>query len=87
MSVSNGPWQNVERARSEGLGPPRVPPHDDGVGARVARLEASMEYVQRDIFELRTEVREIRGDIKGIRTTDFAFCSGPSSLLPSVLLP
>lgn len=44
--------------------------------ARVAKLEATTEYVQRDIAELKTDVRELRKDIIGIRTTDFRIMFG-----------
>jgi len=47
------------------------PPYDGGMEARVAKLEASTEFMQRDIAELKADVREIRKDITGIRTTDF----------------
>ena len=50
--------------------------NDGGMEARVAKLEAAMEYVQRDIGELKSEVREIRKDITGIRTTDFRILFG-----------
>ena len=44
--------------------------------ARVAKLEATMEFVQRDVAELKADVREIRKDIVGIRTTDFRILFG-----------
>lgn len=44
--------------------------------ARVAKLEATMELVQRDVAELKVDVRELRKDITGIRTTDFRLLFG-----------
>lgn len=47
-----------------------------GMESRVAKLEASMDYVQRDISDLKSDVREIRKEIAGIRTTDFRLIFG-----------
>ena len=40
--------------------------------ARVAKLEASVDYIQREISELKTEVRGIRSDAR----TDFRLLFG-----------
>jgi len=45
------------------------PPYDGGMEARIAKLETALEFVQRDIGELRTDVR-------AIRTTDFRILFG-----------
>lgn len=45
------------------------PPHDGGMEARVAKLELAVEYIQRDIAELKEDVR-------AIRTTDFRLLFG-----------
>lgn len=50
--------------------------NDGGMEARVAKLEAAMEFVQRDIAQLKQDVRELRSDILGIRTTDFRLLFG-----------
>lgn len=52
------------------------PPNDGDMEARVAKLEATAEFVQRDIKELKEDVRAVRGDITGIRTTDFRLIFG-----------
>lgn len=52
------------------------PPDDGAMEARIAKLEAANEYIQRDIKELKDDVRAIRGDIAGIRTTDFRILFG-----------
>jgi len=52
------------------------PPDNGAMEARVAKLEATMEFVQRDIAEMKAEVRELRKDILGIRTTDFRILFG-----------
>lgn len=36
------------------------PPHDGGMEARVAKLEAGMEHALRELIELRQDVRELR---------------------------
>lgn len=46
---------------------------------RIARLEAGMEYLTREISELRTDVRELRSDISTARMdakTDFQLVFG-----------
>jgi len=52
------------------------PPYDGDMEARVAKLEAVVDYVQRDIKELKEEVRAVRTDVTGIRTTDFRITFG-----------
>jgi hypothetical protein len=52
---------------------------NDPMEDRVAKLEAGMEFVQRELTELKTDVREVRSDLKGIRTdmnTDFRVLFG-----------
>lgn len=71
MGVHNGPW------RGAGDLPGNTDPPDNGeMEARVAKLEASMEFVQRDVADLKADVREIKKDITGIRTTDFRLTFG-----------
>lgn len=48
------------------------PPHDGDMEARVAKLEAAVEYIQRDLGEIKIDVREIKGDAK----TDFRLIFG-----------
>ena len=48
------------------------PPDNGDMEARVAKLEAAMEYVQRDIGEIKTDIREI----KGHQRTDFRVLFG-----------
>lgn len=55
-----------------GGGGSTIPPME----ARVAKLETAVEYIQRDISELKDEVRGMRGDIASIRTTDFRILFG-----------
>ncbi|WP_374309841.1 hypothetical protein [Methylocella sp.] len=42
----------------------------DGMEARVAVLENSVQHIRDDIAEVRKDVREIRGDIAGLRSQD-----------------
>jgi hypothetical protein len=36
------------------------PPHDGGMEARVAKLEAAVEHIQNDVAEIKAEMREMR---------------------------
>ena len=49
---------------------------DGGMEARVAKLEATTEYIQRDIKELKDDLRAVKNEISGIRTTDFRLIFG-----------
>lgn len=44
--------------------------------SRVARLETAVEYVQRDIVEIKGYINALRHDVSGIRTTDFRITFG-----------
>lgn len=44
--------------------------------SRIAKLETAVEYIQREVGELKADVRAVRGDISGIRTTDFRILFG-----------
>ena len=48
------------------------PPDNGDMEARVAKLEAAMDYVQRDIGEIRKDVREIKDHAR----TDFRLLFG-----------
>lgn len=52
------------------------PPSGGDMEARVARLEAAVEYIQRDISELKADVRSTKSEISAIRTTDFRLLFG-----------
>ena len=43
---------------------------------RVAKLEVSANYIERDIKTLAEDVRAVRNDIAAIRTTDFRILFG-----------
>lgn len=45
------------------------PPYDARMEARVAKLEIAVEYIQRDI-------KELKDDVRAIRTTDFRLMFG-----------
>ncbi|MFA0709587.1 hypothetical protein AB4653_28140, partial [Vibrio sp. 10N.222.48.A3] len=36
----------------------------DGLDSRVAKLEASVEYIQRDISDIKGDIKDIRSDLK-----------------------
>lgn len=65
-NVQEGPWgKHPIEKRDE-------PPHDGGMEARVAKLEASVEYIQRDVAEIRSDlksldqaIRKFGGDVNG----------------------
>lgn len=44
--------------------------------ARVAKLEAAVEFIQRDISDIKSELKDVRKDIASIRTTDFRLIFG-----------
>lgn len=50
----------IERIEKRALKSDGGGPHNGDMEARVAKLEASMEYVQRDIGEIKTDVRQIK---------------------------
>ena len=52
------------------------PPYDGDMETRVAKLEATVEHVQRDVADIKVELRDMRKDIVGIRTTDFRLLFG-----------
>jgi hypothetical protein len=47
-----------------------------GVEPRIAKLEATQEFIQRDIRDLKEDLRAVRTDITAIRTTDFRLMFG-----------
>ena len=71
------------RIKSIGTGPPR-PPIDGqrgggdngGMESRIAKLETAVEYIQRDIVEIKGHINALRNDVSGIRTTDFRIIFG-----------
>lgn len=58
--------QGLEEKAKHGSG---EPPYDGGMEARVAKLEVAIEYIQRDVAEL-------KADVRSIRTTDFRLLFG-----------
>jgi hypothetical protein len=52
------------------------PPEYGRMEIRVTKLETESEFTQRDIKDLKEDVRALRSDITGIRTTDFRFLFG-----------
>lgn len=45
---------------------------DKSMDPRLAKLETAVDFMQRDIKELKEDVRAVKSDINHIRTTDFA---------------
>lgn len=43
---------------------------------RLAKLETAVEFIQRDIKELKEGLRTVQSDITSIRTTDFRILFG-----------
>lgn len=50
--------------------------YDSAMETRLARIEVAVEYMQRDIKELKDDVRGIHAQLNGIRTTDFRILFG-----------
>lgn len=62
MSVSS-PYDHPKFAsKDRPLASGHEPPHDGGMEARVAKLEAAMEHVQEDIRDIKTDLRAFRAD-------------------------
>ena len=53
-------------------------PRTDNVSmqARMAAMETALEFIQRDIAELRADAKLMRQEIAAIRTTDFRLTFG-----------
>jgi hypothetical protein len=51
-------------------------PYDGGMDTRLTKLETAVDYIQRDIKQLKDDMRAVRSDIAGIRTTDFRLLFG-----------
>lgn len=49
---------------------------DGGMESRLAKLETAFEFMQRDIKELKDDLRVLKSDINGIRTVDFRILFG-----------
>nr|DAU40000.1 MAG TPA: Protein of unknown function (DUF1515) [Caudoviricetes sp.] len=60
-----------------GVRPPPGPPGDDPMEARVAKLETHVEYIRRDLDE-------VRGDVKIIKNR-LAYFAGASLVIVAIL--
>jgi hypothetical protein len=78
---SGNPTEDVLSAIQEAIDAPRLPFPDrnvrrgaepEGVEARVAKLEAGIEYVQRNIAEIKTELQIMRGNARSDFRLTFA---------------
>lgn len=49
---------DIRRGRSLAAG--GEPPHDGGMEARVAKLEVAAEYIQRDVAEIKSDIRDMK---------------------------
>jgi hypothetical protein len=49
---------------------------DRSMEPRLAKLETAVEFIQRDIKELKEDLRAVRSEITAIRTTDFRLLCG-----------
>jgi hypothetical protein len=49
---------------------------DRRMEARLAKLETTVEFIQRDLKELKVDLRTVRSDINGVQTTDFRILFG-----------
>jgi hypothetical protein len=49
---------------------------DNGMEPRLAKHETAVEFIQREIKELKDDLRAAKSDINGIRTTDFRILFG-----------
>lgn len=53
--VKQGPWMSGPPVDNQG-----GPPHDGDMEARVAKLEVAVEYIQRDVAEMRASLDMLR---------------------------
>lgn len=50
--------------------------NNGGMEARIAKLEATVEHINRDLSEIKADLKDARRDITSIRTTDFRLTFG-----------
>ncbi len=72
MSQAQDKWGNIRNFPSRGLVPPREPPHDGGMEARVAKLESTAEHMRDDVHDIKADLRSIRDSAR----TDFRILFG-----------
>ncbi len=53
---------NVTNIRGSNVGTSNSNDGGDGMESRVAKLEASVEYIQKDIGEIKLDIRELRSN-------------------------
>lgn len=79
-NVNYGPWEQSQgRVDSRG-----GPPHDGGMEARVAKLEAAVEHMQRDLAEVRTSLAMVNNTVSSVQT-DVAVIKERLSHTPTTL--
>ena len=66
------------------LGNDGNPPHDGGMEARVAKLEAAVDHIQRDLAEVRTSVAMVSNTLSAVQT-DVAVIKERLSHTPTTL--
>jgi uncharacterized protein YhaN len=49
---------------------------DRSMEPRLAKLETAVDFIQRDIKELKDDMRAVKSDINSVRTTDFRLLFG-----------
>lgn len=81
--MANPDYTLIEKLQNQGRSLTNLPVDggggggdDNGMEARIAKLEAAQEFIQRDVKELKDDVRAVRTDITAIRTTDFRLLFG-----------
>lgn len=60
------------------------PPHDGGMEARVAKLEATVDYIQRDIAEMRSSTAKMADELATARA-DLAVIKVTLTHMPTTL--
>ena len=79
---------NRPRAESGNVEPPLAlgggPPHDGGVEARIAKLENAVEYIQRDVGEIKGDLRALATSAGTVRT-DVATITQRLTHMPTTL--
>lgn len=61
-NVAHGAW-----GKRVGVEKDRDPPDDGGMEARVAKLEAAVEYIQRDVAEVRASLAMLNNTLSSVQ--------------------
>lgn len=61
-NIKQGPWAKRSSVESDG-----GPPHDGGMEARLAKLEIDVDYIKRDVGEMRQALFKVADEMSAAR--------------------